>query len=366
MASRKLPNGQWLARFRRTGWAHESATFPTKTLADTWRRNKDAVADAARAGDLAPKHVTVAFLLDKYETDVGSKKPSGKNKRSVLGLIREHLGPVPVRMLTAERIVTYITQERQVEGVTASIDLTYLGGVLKIARSLWRIGIHRNAIEDAREILNHQGQLGKSRERTRRPTTEELEQLRGWFAKRSKTLTPDHIDFILDSGFRPPSELTRLRWADLNREHRTILIRKRKDPRDKEINDQWVPLLGRTFDIILRQPATSEFIFPVNGHSWSSLFPRACAELGIEGLRLYDLRHESISRLVESKLFSIPELMLITGHRDPKMLARYIQLKAHNLVEIEAKGAKLLALAVATNEEAKALVERDPQAPAAA
>lgn len=49
-------------------------------------------------------------------------------------------------------------------------------------------------------------------------------------------------------------------------------------------------------------------------------------------LRLYDLRHEAISRLVESNKYSIPEMMLVSGHKDPKQLMRYTQLKAKNLV----------------------------------
>jgi integrase len=155
--------------------------------------------------------------------------------------------------------------------------------------------------------------------------------LRDWFGLRSETLTIDHIDFILDSCFRPPSELTRLRWADLNRTDRTIVIHDRKDPRKKIGNHQTVPLLGRCLEIIDRQPKDGEFIFPVNGESWSSLFPRACAELEIPNLRLYDLRHEAISRLVAANKHSIPEMMLITGHKDPKQLMRYTQLKARDL-----------------------------------
>lgn len=145
---------------------------------------------------------------------------------------------------------------------------------------------------------------------------------------RSKILTPDHIDFILASCFRPPTEVTGLRWDDINHKDRTIMIHDRKDPRRKIGNNQTVPLLGDSYEIVTRQPKVSEFIFPVNGGSWSSLFPRACAALGIEDLHLYDLRHEAISRLVESGKYSIPEMMLITGHKESKQLMRYTQLRA--------------------------------------
>jgi integrase len=39
-------------------------------------------------------------------------------------------------------------------------------------------------------------------------------------------------------------------------------------------------------------------------------------------LRFHDLRHEAISSLFEKGL-SVPEVALISGHRDPRMLFRY-------------------------------------------
>lgn len=286
---------------------------------------------AGRAGDLAPKHVTVGKLIERYTEEVGGKKPFGKNKENTLKLIKAQLGDVSVRDLSAERIVEYITDERGIEGVTASIDLTYLKGVLKVARALWKVGVPPGVVDEAREILKYMGLVGRSNERDRRPSMDEIDRLKRWFAKRSETLTPDHIEFILDSCFRPPSEVVRLRWDDLNEKDRTIVIRDRKDPRKKLGNNQTVPLLGKSFEIVMRQPRESQYIFPVNGKSWSSLFPRACEALGIEDLQLYDLRHEAISRLVESGKYSIPEMMLVTGHKDPKQLMRYTQLRAKNL-----------------------------------
>lgn len=203
--------------------------------------------------------------------------------------------------------------------------------MLRIARALWRIPVCPEVVDEARDILAHMGALGRSMERDRRPTPDELQRLRDWFAEHSDSLTPDIIDFIVSSCFRPPSEVTRLLWADLNTNDRTIMIRDRKHPRQKLGNNATVPLLGESFAIVMRQPRTSDRIFPVQGKSWSSLWPRACRALGIEDLRLYDLRHEAISRLVEAGQHSIPEMMLVTGHRDPKQLMRYTQLRARDL-----------------------------------
>jgi integrase len=52
--------------------------------------------------------------------------------------------------------------------------------------------------------------------------------------------------------------------------------------------------------------------------------------LGIEDLHFHDLRHEAISRFFEAGL-TIPEVALISGHRDPRMLFRYTHLRAEDV-----------------------------------
>jgi len=331
MASIIQVGDKWRAQVRRKGAPAQTMTFKSKILAEKWARKVEGEIDVGRSGVSAPSARTIGSLIDQYKIEIGEAKPFGKNKASVLELIKLYLDKVTVAQLTPERIVKYIKDERKVKDVTAAIDLTYLKGVLKVARALWQVNVSPSVVEDAREILKYMGMVNRSNERDRRPTADEIDRLRAWFGQHSKTLTPDLIDFILDSCFRPPSEITRLRWANLNEADKTIVINDRKDPRKKIGNNQTVPLLDRCMEIIQRQNRDSEFIFPVNGKSWSSLFPRACRALKIENLDLYDLRHEAISRLVESKKYSIPEMMLITGHKDPKQLMRYTQLQARDL-----------------------------------
>ena len=59
---------------------------------------------------------------------------------------------------------------------------------------------------------------------------------------------------------------------------------------------------------------------------------RARQRGGIDDLRFHDLRHEAISRFFEMGL-SIPEVALISGHKDYRMLARYTHLRAEDLVK---------------------------------
>ena len=81
------------------------------------------------------------------------------------------------------------------------------------------------------------------------------------------------------------SEVTSLRWLDLDSSASKILVRDRKNPNGSEGNHTEIPLLGESLSIILAQPRQSEFIFPVNPRSVTAGFQRACKKLGITDLR---------------------------------------------------------------------------------
>ena len=48
-------------------------------------------------------------------------------------------------------------------------------------------------------------------------------------------------------------------------------------------------------------------------------------------MKFHDLRHEAISRFFEKGL-SIPEVALISGHKDVRMLFRYTHLRAEDIL----------------------------------
>ncbi|WP_162145359.1 hypothetical protein [Rhizobium mesoamericanum] len=52
---------------------------------------------------------------------------------------------------------------------------------------------------------------------------------------------------------------------------------------------------------------------------------------GIEDLNFHDLHHEDISRFFEWGL-SVPEVSLISGHKDARMLFRYTHMTATHVL----------------------------------
>jgi len=61
------------------------------------------------------------------------------------------------------------------------------------------------------------------------------------------------------------------------------------------------------------------------------LLMQAKNKANISDFRFHQLRHEAISRFFEKGL-SIPEVALISGHKDVRMLFRYTYLKAEDIV----------------------------------
>lgn len=122
-------------------------------------------------------------------------------------------------------------------------------------------------------------------------------------------------------------EICRVEWIDLDIDGRMLLIRDRKDPRNKTGNDQRIALFAATgFDawaLVLAQAKilgqAKGPIFPYNSRSVGTAFRRACREIGVKNLHFHDLGHEGTSRLFEMGL-AIEQVAFVTGHKDWKML----------------------------------------------
>jgi integrase len=55
--------------------------------------------------------------------------------------------------------------------------------------------------------------------------------------------------------------------------------------------------------------------------------------LGLDDLNFHDTRHEATCRLYERTTLSDLQIAKITGHKDPRMLMRYANLRGSDLAE---------------------------------
>ncbi len=94
-----------------------------------------------------------------------------------------------------------------------------------------------------------------------------------------------------------------------------------------------VPLFARATALLQGLPCRlDDRVFSMTPNAITRAFIRARERAGVEDLRLHDLRHEATSRLFEKYAMNPIEAASITGHRDPRMLARYMHLRPEVLL----------------------------------
>lgn len=326
------------AQLHRKGRTSMSETFPTETLAVKWAREIEAEMEAMRFKDVRGlANVTLKKLIHRYTEEIGPAHSFGKNKTAVLAAWVQNHGDKAPSELTDDYLTEFVRARRKggAGGVTIAIDLTYLTGVFKTAKELWKMPVSLDPINTARANMAHLKISTRSTKRTRRPNAAELEALRKYLDTHSSLSMRDIIDFAVESAMRV-DEITRLRWVDLNEDDRTIIIRDRKHPRQKVGNGHEVPLLGRTYEIVKRQPRSADLtdesrIFPVKTDTITTIFPRTKVALGIIDLHFHDLLHEGVSRLFEEG-YRIEQVALLSGIVIGKCLHDTLKLKQRTYI----------------------------------
>jgi integrase len=112
-------------------------------------------------------------------------------------------------------------------------------------------------------------------------------------------------------------EILAMKWDDIDCAARALLI-----PSSKNGYARVIPLLPEALNILAQLPRSDRRVFPLSGNAVRLAWARLQKRTGIADLHFHDLRHEAISRFFEAGL-SAPEVALISGHRDPRMLFRY-------------------------------------------
>jgi integrase len=331
---------RWRALVRKGGNTR-CMTFGTQALAKSWAATIEGQIEQLKAsGFLKATDLTVADLIARYERELYPLKPWSPSKTRDLRILKKAFAADLVTALDHSRIVAVFTDmhtnTRGDGGVGIGARIGYLIKVMETAANLWRIAVPLEALRGARSALKAVGMITASKQRDRRVSDAEIERVVAHLERMSTALpVRDLVHFAVASAMRV-SEICRIRWADLNEQDRTVKIRDRKHPQKKIGNDSDVPLLDFSghdaFKIVMRQPRTKEFIFPYNCRTVGKYFIDAALFLEIEDLNFHDLRHEAVSRMFESKhKYGIPEVALVSGHRDWGHLRRYTNLRAADL-----------------------------------
>lgn len=308
----------------------ENKTHSSKREAAGWIARREAEIEAE--GHEKPEHgPTLAEVIEKYCTD--NARPFGKTKAHVLATAKSMpIGGLQCGKIGSVEIVEFAKQikARGVQPQTVQSYLSHLSGVFTIARPAWGYPLDEKAMADAQVVARKLGLASDSKERSRRPTLQELDVILNRFSQihAYRPHTAPMVEIVLFALFstRRQDEIARLAWADLDVEHSRVLVRDMKHPGDKIGNDTWCELVPEALAVALRQPRDGELIFPYTASAVSASFTRCAAFLGVEDLHFHDLRHEGTSRLFELG-WTIPQVASVTGHRSWESLKRYTHIK---------------------------------------
>ena len=339
-----LPSGNCRVQVRQAG-IYRSATFATKREAKIWAAGMESQAHHISASGYAPvpRDATIADLIEKYQ-ETHAKTP-GRTKAATLEMLKAQIGKVKLVSLNAIVLRDFIDRRTKAGagGVTIAADLSFFSAVLKWGKHARNLDLPDKLALEARESLKHRGLETRSRERDREPTDEELGRLYAyWRANpRQKIDMPTVCQFALATGMRL-GEICGLQVDDVDLAKKTVMIRDRKDPRNKAGNDQLVPLLLEAWKIIqpLIHRRTAGAVFGVRATSASTAFTRACQALdpAILDLHFHDLRHMATAQFFRMGL-DIPRVALLTGHKTLAMLKRYTDIKPADVHEAIKKNA---------------------------
>lgn len=317
----------------------ETKTFDRQAAAAGWadkREEELSKPGALEALQHKPTDRTLAEIINQYITDVGAVKPLGETKTRTLNAIaRSWLGARHASTLVSQDYVEYASRRITEDGIepqTVGNDISFIGSVVGVAEPAWKDPLSYEELAKAKRVMKKMGLIRRSRQRTRRPTLEELDLILKFFTERRKPRAngvdmPKVTVFALFST-RRLGEICRITWPDLIPERQSVIVRDMKNPGEKEGNDVECYLPDEAWRVVqsMEKREGDDRIFPYHedtiGRAWTDVVMMC----GIDDLHFHDLRHEGVSRLFEMD-WDIPRVSSVSGHRDWSSLKRYTHLR---------------------------------------
>ncbi|OYZ14039.1 MAG: hypothetical protein B7Y35_09580 [Sphingomonadales bacterium 28-64-96] len=314
----------WSVQIRRKGYPSQTRTLASKAEAQAWAREQESRIDHAQAPVNLKllKATTLGDVLRRYLLEVTPLK--GSSATEVLRLnkfLREQpMANVALHDLTPSLFSRYRDERlATIKPGTIIRELGLLRHALEVAKKDWNIVLTVNPVDGVRlPVLRNA--------RDRRLQAGEYDRLEVALDRTRNPLIAPAIRFAIHTGMRR-GEILGLRWEHVRLAERTAHI-----PDTKTGIPRTIPLTEAAFAVLKAREGDQLAgpVFPLSMEALKQGWERVRERAGLGDLHFHDLRHEAISRFCEMGL-SVPEVALISGHKDMRMLFRYVNLRPKDL-----------------------------------
>ena len=268
------------------------------------------------------------FVSDKYLPFIKTYKRSWRTDETVLRIhALPTLGKLALDELTAEHIITLLTQMRQ-NGYAAGTS----NRVVVILRYVYNLAAKWKVLGGASNPTNGI-EMGQETQLSRFLTREEAQQLVAAIADDENRTAANSILLLMLTGARR-NEVTYAKWDHVLWNERNLFV-----PLSKSGKPRRIALCASAITLLrsIQRVEGNDYIFPspVTGRPSASLwFPwrRIRARAGLEDVRLHDLRHSFASFLVNEGV-SLYVVQALLGHANARTTQRYAHLASDTLTD---------------------------------
>jgi len=272
---------------------------------------------------------TIATWLDEYASQVAIS-PSD---HPLIPVIKNDIGTLQLGQLSHQTLLEWINKmkERRLKPGSIRKRVGVLARAFDIAvhRELLKINVVRALPRGYANYVRTDGDIIEDTARERRLEEGEEARIREAIGDNPEWLLL--FTLALETAMRL-SEIYTLTGNQIDIPKRTIFLDKTKNGHKRQ-----VPLSSVAIEALKDTPKKGNVFKSYCGDKrlttmrLSRQFIVFTKKAGCDDLKFHDLRHEATCRLFERTSLSDLQISLITGHRDPRMLRRYSNLRGSDL-----------------------------------
>lgn len=312
---RQLPSGSYNAQVRIKGQPQKSKTFPTEGEAQAWAKQQEAVSKEHKTHTI----YTLGMAYREFRL-----KGRGSYGQALVIIQQLALAfPQPVHEVTSQEVNDFkLARLKVVKPSTVRTQLSFMSRFYRFAKRELLLSIPNPVADIALPPPS-------------KPSDKVVSEAE--LALVLKELPPTMaliVELAYESAMRR-SEMTKLTPSCLHLEERIAdVIDGKNGTRSVPLTRRAVELLQEALSLMGEHPSPNAKVFGVTPHAVSTAVRRARRLAGLdESVKLHQLRHTRITN-VAKKGFNNSQIMIVSGHRDTRSVARYSHLNAKDVLHL--------------------------------